>query len=85
VGMGQFPARALVCRADRNRPLHSTLRRWETFGETHSSLSHITLKPISLSRLDPVPGFVRSRQRFVRLSQASVGLDQSLQRSQEER
>jgi hypothetical protein len=54
--------------------------------ETYSSLSHITFRPISLSRSDPVPGFVRSRQRFVRLSQASVGLDQwALQRSQEER
>src|SRR5262245_54277133 len=39
-----------------------------------------------LCRSDLFLGFVRSRQRFVRLSQASVGLDQwAFQRSQEER
>src|SRR5262245_4138954 len=40
----------------------------------------------SLSRFDLLRGFVRSRQRFVRLIQASVGLDQwGLHRSREER
>ena len=39
----------------------------ELGGDTFA-LSHI-IGPISLSRFDPVPGLVRSRQRFVLLSQ----------------
>src|SRR5262245_20880780 len=46
----------------------------------------VAARAVSLSRFDPLRGFVRSCQRFVRLSQASVGLDQwALQRSQEGR
>ena len=42
-------------------------RKWQT-----SSLSHI-VRPIPLSRSDPVRRFVRSRQRFVPSSQACRG------------
>jgi hypothetical protein len=59
------PARALVSRADLTQPLHSAV-----VGEGACSLllpHH--LQAVSLSRSDPVLGFVRSRQRF-----ASLGL-----------
>ena len=63
---GACPARALVGRAELNSALHSAV-----VGEVCCFLcfSHITLRPISVSRSDHARGLVRSRQRFVRWSQ----------------
>jgi hypothetical protein len=63
---GACPARALVGRAELNSALHSAV-----VGEVCCFLcfSHITFRPISVSRSDHARGLVRSRQRFVRWSQ----------------
>jgi hypothetical protein len=63
---GDLPGQPLVGRADQTRPLHCAV-----VGEVCCFLcfSHIIFRPIPLSRFDPVLGFVRLRQKFVRWSQ----------------
>jgi hypothetical protein len=50
-----------------NRPLHYAVVGENVGGDPFFSLTHI-LGPTPLSRLDPVLGFVRSRQTFARRS-----------------
>jgi len=61
---GACPARALVGRADQTRPLHSAVVREVC---CFLCFSHVTFRPILLSRFGPVLRFVRSTPKICSL------------------